>query len=588
MTQSVASTAAVASVVEDDSELQVRIDAELVKTLYANASKMVLLAMGEAVLLGACVLATTRALVPLWWVGAVLAIGAMRLWLVRRFEQRAPEGRAALPWRRYFTWHATAYGVVWGASTTFLWSNHTLTQTIVTLGLCGMFISSVMALAPHIPTWIGFAGPFAAGVIGRFIADGSTVMHIYAATNVLFVVAGVVLVRRVHGMMRETVAARFENARLLEEARRGKELADHANLAKTKFLAAASHDLRQPLHAVRLFVSALQGCQNDSEREKLLPKLDAATDALGSLLDSLLDLSRAEAGVLQPARRAFSAQSVLDTIEREWAGAAEAKGLSLRVAPCGAWLQSDPELVTTIIRNFVANAVRYTDSGSILLGCRRRGGEVLLSVWDTGPGIAAEHQREIFREFHQLANPARDREQGLGLGLAIVERLARLLQHEVLLESQPGSGSCFALRVPRTERAPAAEPAQARPAALNDLRIAIIDDDRSVLEASVALLRSWGAAPIAFDDPDEAFRALTSAGVPDVVVVDLRLPGPRNGIAWVEDFRTSHALHVPAIIVTGDTAPAELVDAYQRGITVLHKPVRSAQLRKALERYASS
>ena len=225
-------------------------------------------------------------------------------------------------------------------------------------------------------------------------------------------------------------------------------VAERANAAKSKFLAAASHDLRQPIHAQGLFLGVLARSELTVYQRELLSSARAALEASGEMLNTLLDFSRIEAGVIKPQIRSFLLQPLLNKIENEFAPQADAKGLVYRTRETFLAVQSDPMLVELILRNLVSNAIRYTEHGGVLVGCRQRGNKVVLEVWDTGIGIEPTHQQEVFREFHQLGNPERDTRKGLGLGLAISDGLARALNHGLSLASKPGRGTVFRLTVP--------------------------------------------------------------------------------------------------------------------------------------------
>ena len=469
-----------------------RVDAELVVTLYASATAMVTANMVAAVLFASALAVAEQHPPAAVWAVVVVAVGSVRLLLIRSYRRAAPSGEELFPWRRRFTLHALAYGVVYGLGVWMLWTPHPLAQLVVLLFLASVFLGGMLGLAAHVPTWVAFTSPLLVGLVVRVLSSSGP-MQIYAATNLLFYAAALFFVRRTNAMLRQTIAMRFDKERLLEELREEKQLAEDANAAKSKFLAAASHDLRQPLHAVRLFLSALSTSKSDAERGELLDKLTGATSALGSLLDSLLDLSRADAGVVKASPGVFAARGVLDAMELEFADVARAKGLRFSVMPCSVWLSTDPELLTTMLRNLVSNAVRYTERGGVVVGCRRRERSAVIGVWDTGPGIPEGEHAAIFREFHQLGNPARARQLGLGLGLAIVQRFARLLGHEIVLASQQGAGSFFGLEVPRVDRRPP-QPAETHtePVFLDDLEVLVLDDDPDVVAATEALLTMGG------------------------------------------------------------------------------------------------
>ena len=288
----------------------------------------------------------------------------------------------------------------------------------------------------------------------------------------------------------------IENVRLFEALQaRTRELGE-ANQAKSRFIAAASHDLRQPLHALGLFVDRLHGRVKAAERRGILEQIDAAVTAMDELFNNLLDISKLDAGVLTPTISDFPIAHLLKRTESTFAATARKKGLSLRIVSNSAWVRSDPILLERILLNLVSNAVGYTASGGIVIGCRRRGAQLRIEVWDSGPGIPEDQHQNIFAEFHQLGGPQHERRSGMGLGLAIVDRLCRLLDHQIELTSIVGKGSRFSVIVPLVAaQALTAEPKASVHAALGSISgklVVVIDDDALVLDSTGGLLRSWG------------------------------------------------------------------------------------------------
>ncbi len=368
--------------------------------------------------------------------------------------------------------------------------------------------------------------------------------------------------------------------RKVEERTRQLEI---ANQAKSRFLAAASHDLRQPLHALGLFVAQLQGRTKAAERRQLVSRIDAALAAMNELFNALLDISKLDAGVLTPNITEFSAAQLLKRVETTFAGAAREKGLSLRVVNSTIWVRSDFILLERIVFNLVSNALRYTNSGRVVVGCRRRGACLCIEVWDTGIGVPPDQHKNIFGEFYRLGEPGHERRAGLGLGLAIVDRLCRLLEHPIRLTSTVGKGSCFSVGVPRVA-APAAilKPLPIRtPVGLSSGKlVAVIDDDPLVLEGMGGLLRSWGYRVVTGEDDDAALAKLAEYDTPpDLIVSDYRLLDGRTGVEVIERLRTELSADIPAFLVSGDIDPTLLREARVNGYHMLHKPVEPMTLR---------
>jgi signal transduction histidine kinase/ActR/RegA family two-component response regulator len=357
-----------------------------------------------------------------------------------------------------------------------------------------------------------------------------------------------------------------------------------ANQAKSRFLAAASHDLRQPLHALGLFVAQLQGRMAAAERKQLVGRIDAALSAMNELFNALLDISKLDAGVLTPNITSFPVGQLLKRVETTLAGAAREKGLSLRVIPNTTWVRSDFILLERIVLNLASNALRYTNKGRVLIGCRFRGDRLRIEVWDTGIGVPQDQQKNIFGEFYRLGDPSGERRAGLGLGLAIVDRLCRLLDHPIDVNSIVGKGSCFSVSVPRT--AAPAEVKEPESAPVRALRapsgkvVAVIDDDPLVLEGMGGLLRSWGYRVVTAENDNAALAGhIGSGAAPDLIISDYRLLNGKTGIEVITRLRAKLGVDVPAFLVSGDINPTLLHEARVNGFHMLHKPVKPMALR---------
>ncbi|KAA0682478.1 MHYT domain-containing protein [Roseomonas genomospecies 6] len=380
--------------------------------------------------------------------------------------------------------------------------------------------------------------------------------------------------------------AKAEAERAREEALAARDDAQRADMAKTKFLAAASHDLRQPVQSLFFFAHALSDRLDGHPASPLLASMSESLNGLRALLDSLLDVSRLDAGVVTPAVTEFALGPLLHRLGEEYRGRAEEVGIALRVVPTSAWTRSDPALVERILRNLVENAIRYTESGRVLIGCRRTGNGLRIEVLDTGIGIPEDKQEEVFVEFAQLANPERDRRKGLGLGLAIVRRLAGLLGHGVTLRSEPGRGSAFGLTVPSVAARPVMKTCRpaAQPAANGSKGlVVVVEDDAIILLSMRTMLEEWGYEVVAAVSADEAVGTLTSLGQrPDMIVADYRLREGRTGLQAIRDIYGVCGVRVPALVLTGDTDPARIAEVLQSGHRLLHKPVAPEDLRNAL------
>jgi len=370
--------------------------------------------------------------------------------------------------------------------------------------------------------------------------------------------------------------------------------AEQANTAKSHFLAAASHDLRQPMHALGLFIAELSQQALDGRSRQIVDRITASASAMDQLLDSLLDISRLDAGALTPTLRVFDPGPILERIRDEQAAAAGARELVLRLRLGAAPLsvRSDPMLFERIVSNLVSNAVRHTRNGTILIACRRRGDTLRVEVRDNGPGIALESQQAIFQEFVQLGNPERARDKGLGLGLAIVRRLVDLLEHKLELRSAPGCGSVFALELPLSADEAEALPVEEERAlgSLRGVRVAVVEDDPLVRDAMLGLLASWGCELIVANNAEHLLEQLEDEiEAPEVLITDLRLGGPLDGIDLALQLRAAFdPIHLHVVLISGDTASEALARARASALPLLNKPLRPAKLRALLHRMLGS
>jgi signal transduction histidine kinase len=452
---------------------------------------------------------------------------------------------------------------------------------------------------------VGLAGWWAARRISAPIqALGEAVDRLGAGEEVQVAVEGTAEVRRLQHGFNEAAAALSESRAMLESriAKATAELASKnqqlevASQAKTRLLAAASHDLRQPLHALTLFSDGLANGETDPVRLQRIGHIRECVDSLDRLFSELLNLSQLDAGVLQPQWADFPLDQLFDEISRNFRPVAEQQGLRLVARKTDLWVRCDYVMLSRILNNLVSNSLRHTIEGGVLIGARRRGRGVRIDVVDTGVGIAVQHQERVFEEFYQVEGTGRQAprgQRGMGLGLATVQRLADLLNTRVELTSRPHKGTCVRVLV---RSAPAALPAlDAAPAvgaveeeaSLEQLRILVIDDERTILEGLTVVLTNWGAEVMAAQTRAEALALADEWDQPpDVVVSDLLLQGGDNGldvIAALERHPCGIGPGTARLLVTGETKPDRLREVASAGITVLYKPVSPRVLRQAIQ-----
>jgi signal transduction histidine kinase len=384
----------------------------------------------------------------------------------------------------------------------------------------------------------------------------------------------------------------LESRREIELAlKQAKQQADLANAGKTRFLAAASHDLRQPLNSALLFLESMDDATLGEADRALLQKAKVALASLNNLLGTLLDVARLDSGAIEPRHADFPIAEVLDRIVPEFEGVARAAGLSLEFVPSRVQVRTDRYLLETVLRNFVSNAIRYTPRGRVLVGCRRRREGLLVCVHDTGVGIGRQHLDKIFEAYFQVPGDVRARDAGIGLGLSIVDRIARLLSLERLVRSEVGRGSMFAVLVPYG-RAPARGRARAQreapPPRRRPLTVVVIDDNQDVLGGMRAILERWGHRPVTATNATDAVVQLITADVPpDLIISDYHLGGGAKGDTAIEEVRREFDRPPPAAVMTSDPSPELRDRLVARGLNVLQKPLNLAKLRATLDRLGS-
>lgn len=529
------------------------------------------------------------AALPAWglsilvWNSVIAAYGHLRL---KQGIQPESARRFALELVLLFS----VEGMIWGA---LPWaaidaSNSNVTMLIIAVAAAAAG-SAVPLLSPILPVFFAFASLELVVLVSRLLLLNDPFYATLALGSMVYVAYLFTQAINSNQTIKDAINLRFENAQLVEKLRVETEIAEaakreaeSANTAKSKFLAAASHDLRQPVHAQGLFLETLARTDLTPHQRELVGNARAASEASSELLNALLDFSRIEAGVVEPYLQNFRLQPLLNKIENELAPQADAKNIVYRSRETPLSVRSDQVLLESILRNLVSNAIRYTERGGVLVGCRQHHDEAILEVWDTGLGIPTEYQREIFREFYQLGNPERDRSKGLGLGLAISEGLARTLGHRISLASVPGRGSVFRIHLPIEENPSGIiQPhLQSKTRVLN-ARILVIEDEVAVRNGMKHLLHDWGCICDTADSIEEALM-LARQHRPDVVISDYRLRNQRTGIEAISSLRGSSGVPLPALMITGDTAPERLREAQASGIPLLHKPVAPARLYKAL------
>ncbi|WP_174990580.1 ATP-binding response regulator [Pandoraea captiosa] len=519
-------------------------------------------------------------------------------------EADAPDLRTLRQWDWRVRVGALAAGLLWGVPyAIWLYQAPAAQQMFMIVGLLTLGTGAIYAYCIHPPVLLAFEVPYYAPSFVALGMLGGTIHSTLAVAGGLYLAVTFTFAYRMYRTQMDSLHMRFENDDLLARLAVERDAAQRSNLAKSRFLAAASHDLRQPVHALSLYVGVLREQTLNARSRQLVDHIGRATAAMGQLFDGLLNISRLDAGVIQPKARAMHLAPMIDQLQLEYAPQAAAKGLILRVRPPRSGhalaVRSDPVLLERVLRNLIDNAIRHTTHGGVLISWRRRGDRVRIDVWDTGVGIAEGDLDKIFLEFHQVGNPERDRSKGLGLGLAIVRRTADLLGHPLFVRSVPARGSVFSLSVPLADvRAVRQPPDLSAGAAQHDAAgidaekplVCVIEDDAENLNGLCLLLDAWGYRIVGGSSGEDIVRAAAATGSkPALILSDFRLRDHETGIDAIDRLHEEFADDtIPAILLSGDTDPQRIVEASARAWPLLHKPVDAQLLRHTVEQALKS
>ena len=521
---------------------------------------------------------------------AVYICGCALAHIVLRFAH-ARDAESFASWRFWglaFSLIAFLEGVGWGwAPVGLVTNNEYAAKLIILFSTLSVAAGAIPAFGAYRPAFLAIFIPATIPTVVYSAASGYELQRETAFLLVIWVGVMAALGFAASRSFQKLVQLRLRAETLADSLRQQKEIAEAANRAKSSFLAAASHDLRQPVHALGLFVGALRGMSMSVDAMRILERIEVSTQALDSLFSALLDISRLDAGTVEVNQRAFALAPMLERICRDYAREAQDKCVGLAFIQSSAVLKSDPILVERILRNLVSNAIRYTPEGRVLVGCRRKRDAISIEVWDTGLGIPVADREQIFKEYYQLGNVERDRAKGLGLGLAIVRRLTTLLNCEMTLRSTIGRGSCFAIAIPRAGLAAVDEtpPRETEPnfQVLQRRLVVVVDDEVDIRVGMSALLERWGHQVITADCGATAIQNLSDCRTrPDLIISDFRLRQAETGLQVIEALRLEYNATIPAILITGDTAPERLIEARDSGLLILHKPVSNSRLRAAI------
>jgi signal transduction histidine kinase/CheY-like chemotaxis protein len=555
------------------------IPSEARRLLTEGTLSDVLGSVGAVVVISAAEFAHSPRAGLLAWAGLMSAILLVQ-WLFPRLLARAVDAR----FLESYVGLGIALGLGWASCVLLVRPDDFSYEAFVVLALCVVCTAGSVFNSHHPAVLLGFQ--FASlGILSAIYAGrGGTLNWSIAAGFAILMWTLIGYGRAFHRGFVRVIELGHENAHLVAALTAKTQALEQANAVKTRFLASASHDLRQPLHAMSLLIGVLGQRARGQGLDDLVERIGRSAEEMESLLKAILDISRLDAGIERACIETLCVDDLLARIERHYMPTAQARALRLRVRPSPAWVRSDEAMLARVLDNLVSNALRYTRQGGVLVTARQRPEAVVFEVRDTGVGIAADRLDEIFEEFVQLHNPERDRAKGLGLGLSIVRRTAQLLGHRIEVESMPGRGSVFRLTVPRA--APPRPVAIAPPAPaeieLDGLAVLVIDDEAPIRLALAELLQAWGCDCAAAADADAALALLARwPHAPDAIVCDYRF-AHGNGVDLVARLRGALGANVPALIVTGDISAERLIDIARSELPVMHKPVNPGRLREWL------
>ncbi len=567
---------------------QVIISQELLRLLAQQSRRMPYPVGLSAFFMALMAALPNRSPWPVLWMLAVLATLLLRrhvLWRLPQLEHYPVSQRVR--WAVLLSLlNGLVFSVVLAFSAT-LSDYERMVQTIMLLGLCA---GAVASTAGHLPVFMAFSAPVTLANGLAWLSGGAGAHAVVWQDGVmggLILLFGFMLrnlARDNYRVFCDSVLIRQQQVKSNQQLRAALNQAEQAMQAKTRFLASASHDLRQPMHTLTLFGSALLRRKLDEDSLGVVRNMNLAIDALSGQMDALLDISKLDAEVVPVHAKVFNLGHWLGRLQQEFLPSAQRKRLELTlICPMSAYVETDPMLLERVVRNLIDNAIKYTQAGQISIVAERRDELWHVSIRDTGCGIAEHEQQKIFDEFYQIGNKERDRAKGLGLGLSIVSRLVDLLDLHLQLESTPGVGSCFTLSIEAAEEAlDSALDEDGDSRSLRGLKVLVVDDEELVRQAMCTLLAELGCDARCAGTTREAVL-LCMQQTPDLLLIDYRLRGNDDGLSAVRSLRNL-VPNLPALLISGDTAPQRLRDAQAAGLDLLHKPVRADQLVTAIQR----
>jgi len=564
-------------------KLEERIATEAIAFVYANLIDVSRLQIVFPLMVAFLYWPLVAPEIIITWCIASIGIYVARIVLAIAYKRRDKRQFNPYVWGRYFTLTCLVSGVLWGMSGwLFFVPGAESQQTVLYVLVVGTAAGAIIISSYWMIGYLAYAVPAISLISLNLFLRGDFDDSILGGMLFLYLAMVIGVAKKVREQAYSGISLRFDNLDLVERLQEQKLEAERSNRAKTQFLAAANHDLRQPVHALSLLSYSIKSELSTERGQALYQHLNQAIDNLSSLLSSLLDLSQLDAGALKIQLSEFSIASVAASVQSEYLTLAQSKDLHLKVLYCESGVSTDFVLLRRLLGNLVSNAIRHTETGGVVVSFRKRGENILVQVWDTGIGIPESERAEIFREFYQIANPQRDSENGLGLGLAICTRIANLLNTELTLKSKVGKGSVFSFYIPSAATTNDL-PSEFPPVDIeifNFKTVLLIDDDKIGLNALSSVLTQNGMRVIQAGSYERAEELVFDVGSqPDMIISDFRLPSNLTGIDLIHRLRQHPALvNTPAILITGDTAVDVLRLLHESDIPVINKPVAANSL----------
>jgi signal transduction histidine kinase/ActR/RegA family two-component response regulator len=514
----------------------------------------------------------------------ILSMSCFRLVLYKVYFSTPRDLLSDQRWRRLSILTAFISGLSWGCAAIFLYPPAIAEYKVymlVLLALIPIAPAPVASLAIYMPTFYAYYIPSITPFIVVLGSQDSRGDSMTAVLLLMMMGATITFANKYSGLLAESINLRLQ---LVDN----KKSLENAALEKTKFLAAASHDLRQPAHALGLFLESLTKQVSDIRGLEVLGLIKQSAETLRVMLNGILDISQLDAYVVEVHKKNFNIGKLMLYLYKEYRPQAMKKDLGFHYVPTSLTVYSDPALIERILRNFISNALKYTNHGKIVIGCRRQDGLVKLQVFDTGLGIPDADQQLIFNEYFQLNNHERNQKKGLGLGLSIIKRLAELLDHKISMHSRPGKGSMFSIQLPiagnlQIDNADVVDPLSSGAELLKNKLVLVIDDDEAVRKAMEYVMREWGGSALTCETSVEAMQILGQKNItPDLLIIDYHLTNSETAETVIAGIRSIIYKQTPTIIITGDTDPQCIRNAHEAGHMLLHKPLHPDKLKACI------